>query len=112
MGHFAKHWPAELVEDVEDVIRKRVSNLIFCSSLYLTDSTIRYNLPVCRALQREEQPRTTTRRSCPQGCCIAPKTWPPIHRRLGRIIRRLGLHTSHQYSQHVHGGVEALSQYQ
>ena len=63
MGHFAKHWPAELVEDVEEVIRNRVSKLIFCSSLHLTDFTIRYNLPL-QFIERfnrnnQEQPRAT-----------------------------------------------------
>jgi len=36
MGHFTKHWPANLVTEVEDIVRECVSQLLVRSYTLLT----------------------------------------------------------------------------
>ena len=38
MGHFTKHWPADKVKEVKDVIRKHVSQMTFCLFRHITNS--------------------------------------------------------------------------
>jgi hypothetical protein len=69
MGHFAKHWPAELVEEVEEVVRKRISHLIFCLSLLLTNSML---LKFVERYERNNQQQPHTTRVC-KAAVLPPK---------------------------------------
>jgi hypothetical protein len=60
-GSFAKHWPAELVEEVEEVVCKHVSHLIFCLSLLLTNSML---LKFVERYERNNQQQPHTTRVC------------------------------------------------
>jgi hypothetical protein len=64
MGHFVKHWPAHLVEeseDVEDVVRLRVSHVFYVSFLCSAD-TNQFALKFIKQfeeLNKKSQPQAT-----------------------------------------------------
>jgi hypothetical protein len=62
MGHFTKHWPEDVVKEVEDAVRKRVSRSIFRLILHVADS-LRLSLKfIERYSERnnKEQPQATS----------------------------------------------------
>jgi hypothetical protein len=61
MGHFVKHWPAHLIEDVEDIVRLRVSPVFYVSFLCSADTnqfTIKF-IKQFEELNKKSQPQAT-----------------------------------------------------
>jgi hypothetical protein len=76
MGHFMKHWPEDVVKEVEDAVRKHVSRSIFHLILHVADS-------LCLSLKfiecysernNKEQPQATSVRK------MAASSKKPGHR--------------------------------
>ena len=64
MGHFTKHWPADKVEEVEDVIRERVSQMTFCSFRHITNS------PMYMSFKFIERYNEKNSQAQPKAACI------------------------------------------
>ena len=64
MGHFAKHWPANLVTEVEDIVRECVSQLLACSLLHTTNITDMNGKFVECFNKQNKKPQALATRAC------------------------------------------------
>jgi hypothetical protein len=78
MAHFTKFWLSDLVEEVESLVRERVSidHLLIVN---IADSMFSRHHQVYQALQPADQQGTTPGHLCPQGSCVLPQNWLPEH---------------------------------